>query len=66
MLEAFGLTAEEALYFGDDLDDLEPISRCGLGVAVANALEPVAQAAKARCLSNDQDGVAQFLEEHFL
>ena len=29
---------EETAAFGDDINDLEMISRCGLGIAVANAL----------------------------
>ena len=62
MLEAYGLDAQEAVYFGDDNDDLEPIRRCGCGVAVSNALEHVRQAADYITGSNDEDGVAAFLD----
>ncbi len=62
MLEAYGIDPAEAVYFGDDNDDLEPIRRCGCGVAVANALDCVREAADHVTDSNDEDGVAAFLE----
>lgn len=62
MLATFGISPEQAIYFGDDNDDLEPIRRCGLGVAVRNALESVRQAADCVTESNDEDGVAAFLD----
>lgn len=66
MLEAVGCTPAEAVYFGDDHDDLEPIKRCGLGIAVANAIALVKEAADCIVRSNDEDGVARFLEEMLL
>ena len=65
MLEAFGIPPEKAVYFGDDNDDLEPIRRCGLGVAVRNALPCVRDAADEIAGSNDEDGVAVFLSALF-
>lgn len=61
MLEAYGILPEQAIYFGDDNDDLEPIRRCGCGVAVSNALESIREAADYVTKSNDEDGVAAFL-----
>ena len=61
LLSDAGIPAEQAIYFGDDNDDIEPIERCGLGVAVANALPQVKEKADAVTLSNDEDGVAEFL-----
>ena len=61
MLEAYGIDAAEAVYFGDDNDDIEPIRNCGCGVAVSNALECVKQIADYITGSNDEDGVAAFL-----
>lgn len=63
MLSAAGIPTESTIYFGDDLDDIEPIAKCGLGVAVANALEPVLAGADDIAPSNDEDGVAQYLEK---
>ena len=62
MLDAFGIDPARALFFGDDNDDIEPIRRCGCGVAVRNALEDVRAAADEVTESNDEDGVARFLD----
>lgn len=42
----FGLSREQVCYIGDDLLDLATIRAVGLGVAVADAVEDVRQAAK--------------------
>ncbi|MCQ2458047.1 MAG: HAD family hydrolase [Clostridia bacterium] len=65
MLEAFGIAPEDSIYFGDDNDDIEPLKHCGYGVAVSNALEAVKAAADAIGESNDEDGVAHFLNRLF-
>ena len=61
MLESYAITPDQAIYFGDDNDDIEPIRRCGCGVAVSNALECVRDVADYITESNDEDGVARFL-----
>ena len=61
MLEAYGIGAAEAVFFGDDNDDIEPIRKCGCGVAVSNALDSVKAVADYITESNDEDGVARFL-----
>lgn len=66
MLEHFGILPSEAVYFGDDNDDVEPIQNCGLGVAVANAIPAVLAVADRITTTNDQDGVAKFIEENLL
>ena len=63
MLEALGCRPQKTVYFGDDYDDLEPLKLCGMGVAVSNAIAEARQAADHIALSNDDDGVARFLEE---
>jgi 3-deoxy-D-manno-octulosonate 8-phosphate phosphatase (KDO 8-P phosphatase) len=40
-----GVEAAACSFMGDDLPDLAVMQRCGLAVAVANAVEPVRQAA---------------------
>ncbi len=62
MLDTFGIDPDRAVFFGDDNDDIEPIRQCGCGVAVRNALEDVRAAADEITESNDEDGVARFLE----
>lgn len=62
MLGHYGLSPEEAIYFGDDNDDIEPVRNCGIGVAVSNALEAVKNSADAVAESNNNDGAAKYLE----
>ena len=66
MLGCFGISPDDAVYFGDDNDDIEPIRNCGLGVAVSNAIPAVLEAADRIADSNDSDGVARFIERNIL
>jgi len=66
MLEALNISKAETVYFGDDHDDIEPIQMCGTGVAVSNAIEAVISEADYVAGSNDEDGVAHFIEENVL
>lgn len=61
MLEISGGSPAETVYFGDDHDDIEPLKRCGIGVAVSNAIEEAKATADYIAESNDADGVAKFL-----
>lgn len=45
MLEEFKVPDEEVCFIGDDLADLSIMRRCGVSVAVANAVSEVKQAA---------------------
>ncbi len=63
MLEIGKYLPDEAIYFGDDYDDIEPIKMCGAGVAVSNAIEEVKAIADYVTESNDEDGVAKFMEQ---
>ena len=65
MLDAYGIDPAQAVYFGDDNDDIEPVRNCGCGVAVSNALDCVKEIADHITGSNDEDGVAAFLAEMF-
>ena len=47
---------------GDDLNDLAMIEGAGLGVAMANAVEPVRRAADWVTADKDHDGVAEAIE----
>ena len=66
MLDICGCSPEEAAYFGDDQDDVEPIKMCGLGIAVSNGIDEVKAAADYVAESNDCDGVAKFIEHQIL
>ena len=53
-----GIDRHEVLAFGDALNDLEMLEWAGHGVAVANAIDVVRDAADEVTASNDDDGVA--------
>lgn len=64
MLKAFNIEPEDAVYFGDDNDDIEPLKWCGTSVAVKNAIPEASYAADAITASNDEDGVALWIEKN--
>ena len=57
-----GISAESIIAFGDDHNDVGMLKLCGTGVAMGNAIEEVKKAADFVTLTNDEDGVAAFLE----
>lgn len=63
MLEAFEIGPEDAVYFGDDNDDIESLKWCGIGVTVKNAIPQASSVAKDFTVSNDDDGVALWIEK---
>ena len=56
------ISVDEVIFFGDSTNDLSIMSRVGIGVAMGNALQEVRNQAKEITLSNDEDGIAVFLE----
>lgn len=66
MLDICNASPDEAAYFGDDHDDIEPIIMCGMGIAVSNGIDGVKAVANHIACSNDEDGVAKFIEERIL
>ncbi len=57
-----GIQIKDVIAFGDGENDVEMLAEAGLGVAMANADSHALQIAKAKALSNDEDGVSIFLE----
>lgn len=66
IITELGLSFDDVIAIGDQANDLEMIKSAGLGVAMYNAPQHVKEAAAYITSSNDQDGVAQVLEEYFL
>ena len=64
--DRLGVDPSEAVAFGDDLIDIAMLETCGTGVAVANAHPDVLAVADETCPSNDEDGVARWIEERLL
>ena len=60
------VSINDIIAFGDDYNDVDMIKKCGVGVAVANAVSDAKQAADFICESNDNDGVAKFIEKFLL
>lgn len=63
LCKKLNISKKQVIFFGDSGNDLEIIEHVGLGVAVNNALDEVKKKAKRVTLSNDEDGLAVFLEE---
>ena len=66
LAEISGISPEDTVAFGDDLNDIEMLRFCGTGIAVANAIQEVQEAADEITLSNNEDGVAKWLADHCL
>lgn len=64
--EHFGFAMEELLAFGDSLNDMSMLTAAGRGVAMANAREDVKALIPAHCLTNEQDGVADYIDKYVL
>ena len=61
-----GIDIAHVAAFGDDHNDVEMLERCGVGVAMANGISSTHEAADFVTLSNDEDGVAVWIEENIL
>ncbi len=57
---------DEMLGFGDDENDFDILKNVGKGVAVANAIPMVKEIADDIAQSNDEDGVAQYIEKELI
>ena len=65
VMQHYALKREEVLAFGDEENDLPMFAVAGFSAAPANAKESVKAAADIIIGSNEEDGVAVFLEEFF-
>lgn len=61
-----GFDPAESIAFGDSLNDLSMLRAAGTGVAVSNGWEELKRLSDCICGSNNQDGPAHFLNDHFL
>jgi len=62
MTRAMGFETDGIMAFGDDYADIGMLKLCGTGVAMGNAIPEVKEAADLTIGSNDQDGIAEYLE----
>ncbi len=61
--EACNVDLSEIVAFGDDYADIGMLKICGIGVAMGNAIQEVKDIADDITLSNEEDGVAVYLEK---
>ena len=62
---SLGITTEQVMAFGDYDNDLSMFACAGHKVAVGNGVPALKAAATAITGSNDEDGVARYLQEYF-
>ena len=65
LLDHLHLTREQLIAFGDGFNDVPMIEFAGMGVAMANAQEPVRRVADFVTRSNEEDGIAYALDRFF-
>lgn len=66
MGELLGVRREEIMAFGDGANDLYMMREVGIGVAMENGTKEIKEAADYIAASNDQEGVARFIEAYVL
>lgn len=62
----FNIDRNNILAFGDEDNDLEMIQYAGTGVAMGNAIPKLKEVADVITKTNQEDGIAEFLERHVL
>lgn len=63
LCEELGMSAAEAVAFGDGSNDTDMLRRAGLGIAMANAAPEVKAAADRLTATNNEAGVARAIWE---
>lgn len=64
--EYFNVLLADVISFGDDRSDLGLLKTSGIGVAVDNGISDIKSIADYICESNNNDGVARFINKYFL
>lgn len=62
----YGIDQKDIIAFGDELNDETMLEVAGVGVAMANAVDHIKEIADYITLSNDEDGIADYLETFVL
>lgn len=65
LCDKLGIAIEDAAAFGDSMNDVSMLQAAGWSVAMGNSTKEAAEAARYHTLTNDEDGVAVFIEENF-
>ena len=59
----YNINKEDIIAFGDEMNDESMIKMAGCGVAMGNAVEKIKEIADFITLTNDEDGIAHYLEK---
>jgi len=62
----WNIKQHEIVVFGDDLNDIDMLQYAGTSIAMENALAEVKAVARHICPSNDEDGMAKWIEENLM
>lgn len=62
----FGIDIKDTIVFGDEMNDMSMFEVAGTGVAMGNAVEPVKNVADFVTKTNNEDGIAYYLEKFVL
>lgn len=66
LMHYYNISADNVISFGDDTNDIGMIKASGIGVAMGNALQEVKKVADYITLSNNDDGVAEYIKKFIL
>ena len=66
LIQYFGIQKEQTVSFGDDINDIPMLKASGIGVAMGNAISQVKDIADYIALTNDEDGVAEYIETYLI
>jgi Cof subfamily protein (haloacid dehalogenase superfamily) len=64
VLSPLGIERKDVIAFGDGHNDITMLAYAGMGVAMENAVSELKRVADFETNSNDEEGIANFLEEH--
>ena len=64
VLSPLGIERRDVIAFGDGHNDITMLAYAGMGVAMENAVSELKRVADFETNSNDEEGIANFLEQH--
>lgn len=66
IIDKIGITRDEVIAFGDGMNDLEMLEFAGRGIVMKNGVDLLKEKFENSIYTNEEDGVARFLEEMYL
>lgn len=62
----YNIDRKDIVSFGDGINDFEMLIASGISVSMGNGVDGLKKISDYICLSNDDDGVAKFIEKYLL